>query len=201
MPSQTPPAATAEQYRDLLSRLLPPGPIWQLARALELDGLLLAIGDELTRIHNRGRTMLDDADPSTAVELLPDWERVLGLPNPLIGTPGTVAERQAIAWATLIAKGGQNAAYYIGLAAALGITITITEPCQPFRVGHRVGAPLYSLAWAYGWIVNAPNGPIVPFRAGTRVGYRLQDARQPALEGVIGPLIPAHTIVVFRYSP
>lgn len=202
MPSNaTPPPATAEQYASLLERLLPPGPIWILQAGAELLELFTAAGAELVRVHNRGLTLLDDADPRTASELLPDFERVLNLPDPVLGVPATLGARQAIAWARWAAQGGQTAAYFIGIARSLGLTVTISEPCQPFRAGSRAGTPCWSASWAYGWIVFASNGSIATFCAGSRAGYRLHDARQPALEALIWRYAPAHTIPVFIYSP
>lgn len=202
MAATTPQPATAAQYRDLLARLLPPGPVWILASGFDLDGILLAIGDALTRVHNRALGLLDDADPRTvSADLIGDWERVLGLPCDCVGIPATLAERRALVWARWISKGGQNAAYFIQLAAALGLTITIDEPLTPFVAGDPAGKAIWGNGWVFGWIVHCVNGPIVEFRAGSRCGYRLLDARQVALECTIGPLAPSHTIPVYSYHP
>lgn len=201
MSTATPPPATSTQYRDLLERLLPPGPLWILQAGAELRELFEAFGVELARVHNRGLSLLDDADPRTADELLADFERVLQLPDPVLGVPATIGARRALAWARWAARGGQTPAYFIAIAANLGLTVTITDRCQAFRAGSRAGSACWSAAWAYGWIVFADNGPIVTFRAGSRAGYRLQDARQPALEAMLWRYAPAHTIPVFVYSP
>lgn len=198
----TPAPASAEDYRELLERLLPPGPIWAQAEGRELAGLLLAAGDELARIHGRFLALLEEADPRSAVETLEAWERVLGLPDPALGQLPTVAERQALAHARWTARGGQSAAYFLELAQALGLAVSIRPRCQPFRVGRSsAGAPLHSLAWAHGWRVDAPNGPAAAFRAGSRVGYRLDDRRQPVLEALFWRYTPAHAVPVFRYHP
>ena len=202
MGTTTPPAATAEQYRGLLERLLPKGPAWALRTGAELNSILLAVGDELARAHGRLLDLLDEADPRTADEMIEDWERVLNLPDPALGTPGTLAARRLLVHARWIARGGQTEAYFLSIALALGLVVTISAPCRPFRAGlGRAGDPCYSLGWAYGWRVSAPNGPIVHFRAGSRAGYRVQDARQAALEALFWRYAPAHTIPVFEYHP
>jgi uncharacterized protein YmfQ (DUF2313 family) len=202
MPTSTPPPpAVADHYVGMIERLLPPGPIWVLRAGMELRDIVSAIADECVRAHGRLLALLEEADPRTATEMLADWEAVCGLPDPAFGIPATVDARRALVCARWTAKGGQSAAYYIGIAAALGLTITITTPCQPFRAGGRAGAACYSIAWAYGWRVHAPNGPAVTFRAGGRAGYRLIDVRQPVLEALLSRYAPAHTIPVFEYHP
>lgn len=194
-------ASTAEQYADLLARLLPPGPIWRVLAGAELEGLTLAIGDELARVHARLLALLDEADPRTATETIAAWERVLGLPDPALGQLATIEERRALVRARWTAHGGQSAAYYIGVAAALGVTVTIRHRLRPMAAGDGAGAECWAEAWRFGWIVSAPNGPIQAFRAGGLAGYRVNDARLRVLELLIRRFAPAHTYPVFAYSP
>ncbi len=195
----TPAPADAEQYAELLGRLLPPGPIWTLP-STQLADVLLGLGAELARIHNAGLGLLDEADPRTATQTIGAWEATVGLPDPLYGTPSNLDERRALAHARLIAKGGQSAAYFVRVAAALGVTITIEHRFKVLRAGFRTGARCYNAPWIFAWIVNAPILVGGVLRAGFRAGDRVQSVRQPALEALLWRLSPAHTTIVFRYS-
>lgn len=90
-------AATA--YERMLSALLPPGKVWRLDAASVLYKLLLGSSDELARVDQRVADLLNEADPSTAVELLPDYERELDLV-----AAATNAERQANIVALLVRR-------------------------------------------------------------------------------------------------
>jgi hypothetical protein len=68
---------TAAAFARVLKALLPPGKIWQLDDVIE--NIFLANGDELARVDARAQDLIREADPRTADELLPDFERVLGL--------------------------------------------------------------------------------------------------------------------------
>lgn len=70
---------TAEAYAGMLGQLLPPGKLWRLAGSF-LASVLLGSADELARVDQRVGDLLDEADPSTTVELLPEYERELELP-------------------------------------------------------------------------------------------------------------------------
>ena len=79
---------SAAEWADTLFRLLPPSRYWKE------DGFLhkvfLACGDELTLISDRISELIDESDPSSATETLPDYETSLGLVS-----TGTDAQRQA----------------------------------------------------------------------------------------------------------
>ena len=64
-----------------------------------LAKLLAACADEIARIEFRTYDLLDESDPSTADELLPEYERELDLES-----TGTLAERQARVVARIIAR-------------------------------------------------------------------------------------------------
>lgn len=90
---------SAAVYARMLKALLPPGRLWRLDPDSNLSLLLLACGDELERVDGRGWDLLEESDPSTATELLEDFERVLGLPS-----DGTLAERRSAVVGRLIRR-------------------------------------------------------------------------------------------------
>lgn len=94
------PARPAAAYAGMLAALLPPK-LWSLILgASTLYALLLACADELARLDGRAGDLLNEADPSTAVELLPEYERELRL------TPGatSIDERRGNVVARLVRR-------------------------------------------------------------------------------------------------
>lgn len=78
--------------------------------------------------------------PFTAVALLSDWERVLGLS---VSSGMTIQARRQQIMAKLNETGGLSRSYFIRLAKSLGYDITIDEP-EPFRCGrNRCGDRLW----------------------------------------------------------
>lgn len=195
-------AYRADQYREQLKALLPPGRAFPRERGSTLDALLDALAIELARIDARGDQLMIEAIPFTTTELLPDWERVAGLPDSCSGLlADTLQQRRADLVAKLAARGGQSRAYFIAVALALGFVITIEE-FFPFRVGlSEVGAPLNGGDWSFTWRINAPETTITLFRTGpSNVGEPLADWGNDTLECRMNKLKPAHTILLFAYG-
>lgn len=169
-----------------------------------MENLLKAMAEELSRIDVRAvRDLLNEVDPQRTNELLADWERVCGLPDPCLGTTGTLSDRRENVINKLSSRGGQSAAYFIQVAAAIGFTITITNSFPQFKAGiSKAGDPLTNGPWIYAWAVNTPEADIVDgFRAGhSAAGDPLSTSRADALECVITRLKPAHTVVIFNYT-
>jgi hypothetical protein len=67
------------RYARMLSALLPPGKLWRLVGESVLYKLFAACADELDRLDARAAALLEEADPRTAVELLPEHESELEL--------------------------------------------------------------------------------------------------------------------------
>lgn len=202
----------AEAYARMLRQLLPTGSAWEMEVGDVRYNMFLAMGRELARIEARAEDLLDEIDPRTSLELLPEWERAVGLPDEIVTSiPATVPERRIAIMQKLLARGGASRQYFIDIAAASGFNITITEyTASVARVGtFRVGQRLYGTAWAYTWLVTVSTsspalagwlGQSVFFRVGQgRVGERLRSWNGPVLEALFRLLKPAHTIVQFTY--
>lgn len=215
----------AAAYLDQLQQLLPNGPAWSRDPDAELTRLLAAIAEEFARVDARTGQLFDEADPRTALELLPDWERVVGLPDPCTGAiASTVPERRLAIVGALTARGGQSIVYLTQLAASLGYAIAIEE----FRLSRagamRAGDACHGIDdWAFTFEVDVlppgavPGGVdpitgitaftaidvgVVFLRAGTgRSGDRLQTFGSSAIECVIRRARPAHTSTIFAYPP
>lgn len=171
-----------KDYFSLLASLLPPvtyDPSGErLGAELNAEAKLLAVVDGLVA------DLLSAIDPETAINTLPDWERVYAL------TPGdgdTLQQRRDRVMAALAETGGLSREYFISLAKALGYDITIEEPDEPM--------------WR--WIVNVSGAPekVYYFRVGESVvGDRLEESGDPDLETLFNRLKPAHTECLFKYS-
>lgn len=71
---------SVDAHGNMLVSLLPPGKLWRLIPgASTLRDLLLGCSSELATVVGRGVDLLNESDPSTALELLPEYESELDL--------------------------------------------------------------------------------------------------------------------------
>ena len=198
---------SAEDYGQQLRQLLPQGAAWDFAEDSSFAQLLAALGEEFARIDGRALALIEEADPRTTLELLPDWERIAGLPDACTGAPDNVGERQIALHQKLTRTGAQNRGAYIELAARVGYLIEIEEH-RPARMGMRLGERLNGPLWTFVWTVH-----VRPFdgwleevtflaqaRLGDRLGVRLRGFGALDVECLIRRAAPAHTNVLFAYD-
>lgn len=193
---------TADEYREQLKALLPPGQAFPRDRGTNLNLLLDGMAQELARLDSRALRVTEEAIPTTSLELLPDWERVTGLPDKCVGTLETTLQgrRNAVA-AKLFSTGGQSIQFFLGVAASLGFDVSIKE-FRPFRAGRsRAGDPLSNGDWVFTWRINAPEVTVIPFRAGRSfAGEPLRAWGNDILECKFNQIKPAHTVLQFAYG-
>lgn len=183
---------------------------WAWIRINDSDSNLRALSDSLgvepCRIEERAIEFVDEVFPDTSCEMLPDWERLLGLPDDCESEPQNLTKNQrrerVIQVLTMI--GAQNIAFYKQLVSNFGLDpdeISI-EDVEDFRVGRsRVGDRLTNGDWRFAFIIRAPATAAFRFRSGVnRVGERLQDASNETLECLINKHKPAHTIAIFTFG-
>lgn len=60
---------TEDDYTNLLSALLPPGPAWSVN-----DPGIAGAAPSLLRVHQRGNDLMLELDPRTTTELIDRWE-------------------------------------------------------------------------------------------------------------------------------
>lgn len=193
-------AANVDDYTGALAALLPPGDAWR-HEGTPLGDLLRAMSAEMARLDGRCDALLREVDPGAAVELLADWERVLGLPDPCLTEPSTDAQRRLAARTRLTLQGGQSASFYVSLAAQLGYTVTV-EDFATEAAAIAAGIPYTGDGWAYTWRVNVSSATAIRyFRVGSStVGDALREWGNEQLECLIKRYAPAHTIVLFAYG-
>lgn len=189
---------SAEYYQSHLQALLPPGLAWPRDEGALAD-TLRAIAEEMARVDGRAEDLLRESDPRGTVELLVDWERAFGLPDPCTDLPDTYAERIAPLVEKVTRIGGQSPGYFIAVAARLGFTVTITE-FDPFTVDDTVDDSLTGEDWQFAWRVNAPAETVSYFTVDSYVTERLAEWGNERLECAIDRLKPAHTTVLYAYG-
>ena len=201
-PVPFPNPAPDELYVEQALALLPNGPAWPKGPKSVLYKVLSALSDGFLAMHRRAGDLLREMAPIGTVELLPDWERVLGLPDDCAPAAVTVNERRGTVLQRLRAMGGQSRAYFIRAASALGFDILIEE-FRPFQIGTgRAGDPVDGLPWRFAWRIFGPETTQRFFRAGeSAAGEPLSLFGNEILECAIERLKPAHTIVHFAYVP
>jgi uncharacterized protein YmfQ (DUF2313 family) len=194
------PLYSANDFTRALQAKLPRGRVWPRDEDSEQTGTLKGLAPSCARFNARANDLLVDAFPASTLELLPEWEKTLGLPDPCVGPSPTIEQRRAQVVARFIADGGQSVAYFISVAAALGYTIAITQ-FAPFRFGSRFGQPLCGDVWANVWQVNAPNFTIEFFQFGVSgFGEPFAFWGNSVLQCELQRLSPAHTKLLFSYS-
>lgn len=175
------------KYTQQLLALQPPG------RALPTDPdtnwvkLLDALAAELLRVDGRLTDLTNELTVNdAAIEMLADWERVLGLPDPCAPAPTDPVIRRARIRAKLSSVGGQSRAYFLNVLFQLGVVASIDE-MQPFEMGiSGMGDGVGGGEWANTWQVNVPGN--------------VDADTQALLKCVINQLKPAHTAVLWSFN-
>jgi uncharacterized protein YmfQ (DUF2313 family) len=173
-------------YSDQLGVLLPPGRIFSRRADSVLRKLLEAFAVLLQAAEVRAFQLLVELDPQTTYEALPEWEALLGLPDPCAPAAQTFQERRARVVQKYTRQPRPTLEYIAELASDLGYFGTVlTEDALRFQL-----------------VVSVPNPRVVLFRAGvSRCGDLLGKIDRAAdLECLLGEVKPAHVTLVFDYS-
>lgn len=187
-----------DQYLQQLIASAPPGigtPVAGSQRWL----MWHALARSLARVDRRVDDLLAEADPRTTTEMLADWERVAGLPDACTGQAETTAERRDRVVARLTARGGQSAAYFIQVAAALGYDITIEE-FPTLTCEDPCDGGLNPWPWPYTWMVHAPAETIREMPCDGASDEPLRTWGNQALECLLNRNKPAHTNLIIAYG-
>ena len=194
---------TAADYYQQLVALLPPGPAWDVELVPEIGELLQAGSVELAREDLRLSDLLAESDPATVRELVPDWEQVMGLPDPCLGENPAFEDRQLAVRRRLVEVGGQTPAFFVQLAISQGYpNATVTEHRAPRFGSARFGRAHFG-TWSAQFMWTLNTGP--RRRLGRRFGVSYFGERfganpSGALECVIRRSAPAHALEFINYG-
>lgn len=190
---------TIEGWVEATYALMPPGQVvWPRDPASRWGKLLGVIAEERRLRHDRKLTLLDsESFPSTALELLPEFEKVAGLPDPCRPLPGTLAQRRAELIDQFFADHVPTKQLMLDLAKKAGWNVEIHEQ-QDFVAGLSLaGEPVGESDFV--WIVYLIDASIAFFHAGSNVAgdvlFTFPDIS--TLECVLRRAAPAHTQVYF----
>lgn len=199
-PDAPPAGYELADYGHMLASLLPQGASWPRESTSVLRRLLNGLASELFRVDSRSVDLLAEADPRLASELLEEWERMVGLPDPCVTEALGVQARRAAVESRLTSVGGQSRAFFMELASRLGYSITIDEFASEAEA-IAGGIPYTGTSWAHTWRVNAPEQTVRTFRVGEAcVGEPLRIWGNEQLECAFNRLKPAHTVLLFAYA-
>ncbi|MGO4326654.1 YmfQ family protein [Cupriavidus sp. 2TAF22] len=194
---------TDAEYAQQLSALLPPGPAWEVEQAAAIHALLAGLAPEFARVDARAGDMIEEADPLTVRELVPDWERVMALPDPCMGATPSFEDRRKAVRARHVAVGGQSIPYFLSIAWGQGyLDATITEHRAPRFGRSRFGRDRFG-TWGkqFFWTVNLGRRIEGGRRWGvTQWGERFGMNQNEGIECLLKRYAPAHTIVLFNYE-
>jgi len=108
-----------QDYGTALMSLLPQGQAWPKVPGSTLDLAVRGLAEYWGFVDGRAADLLEiESDPRKTIELLPDWERNWGLPDPCYDEPQSIYERQLalVMRMTMLGSQGlaQNATLYTG---------------------------------------------------------------------------------------
>lgn len=189
---------TQADYQAALLALLPRGRVWPKEPDSGQSRVAGALAGSFERLDARSQALLVDAFPATALELLPEWESTLGLPDDCEGDDQTLQQRRAQVVTRFAGGGGQSVAYYIDVLERLGFEANVQE-FAPFRAGaSTAGSPIATEDWWFVWQVNLVGARVFYFSAGvSAAGEALVTIADGPAPCVIEALKPAHTSVLF----
>ncbi|POA33029.1 MULTISPECIES: YmfQ family protein [unclassified Pseudomonas] len=194
---------TAEQYQAQLRSLLPSGPAWDPERVPELEQVLQGVSQELARLDARAADLLNEMDPAGVSELVPDWERVMNLPDPCLGLTPLFDDRRLAVRRRLLAVGAQTAVYFVEIARSQGYpNASVTQSRAPRMGSSRFGSAHFGTWQAqFMWTLNTGGRLLLGRRFGASYwGERFGMNPGSALECLIHRNAPAHTQVKINYD-
>jgi uncharacterized protein YmfQ (DUF2313 family) len=208
-----------DDYTQAFLRLLPQGQAWPRAP----DSTLARTCDGLSQywgwVDGRAADLLEiESDPRKTVELLPDWERAWGLPDPCFPAAVSVEERQRMLVLVMTMLGAQSRKFFEDISAWVGKILDITE-YSPFTCAiSECGDTRYEYddtgeyRWYIGpeeqrfyWTISSEDAVLEWFRCGDPTAQSgLHPHCDIFTEAPIDCLLqrwkPAHTEMVFDYS-
>jgi uncharacterized protein YmfQ (DUF2313 family) len=151
-----------DDYSQQFLQLLPQGQAWPREPGSTLVGACDGLAQYWGYVDGRAGDLLErESDPRITFELLPDWEKAWGLPDPCFPSATSVAERQRMLVLFMTWMGGQSRQYFINLMAWLGFTIYIKEfapfMCGISQVGDtRTPPPSTRVDQNFRWYIGPP---------------------------------------------
>jgi uncharacterized protein YmfQ (DUF2313 family) len=198
--------------------LLPNGQAWPKHPESTLVQAVDGFADYWGTVDNRAADLLEiESDARTTSELLPDWCRNWGVPDPCLNEQlSTIDLRRALV-AKMTIMGGQSRNFFLGVAADLGYVIWISEyapyMCGVSRVGDtrpsNISDP-HQYRWQLGpeemrfyWTVHVSGMRFTYFHVNgshTGIDRLLLIGLATDLECILNRWKPAQTLIIYDYE-
>jgi uncharacterized protein YmfQ (DUF2313 family) len=209
---------SGDDYARAFIELLPHGQAWPRHPESTLVMTCTGLAGYWGFVDGRAADLLErESDPRYAIELLPDWERAWGLPDPCLPSATTIGERQRMLIMVMTWMGGQSRAYFTKVMQWLGYPATSIDIKEfaPFMAGiSRAGdtrpTPADNFRWYIGppeqrfsWSVEVGTVGLVWFRAGVGqagVDHHLEFRVPAEMLCLINRWKPAHTDLIYDFS-
>jgi len=197
------PLYSADDYKAALLTLLPRGRVWPKDPDVAQNAVMGGLAETFARLDGRAQSLLVDAFPPTTLELLPEWEASLGLPDPCEGPDQVLQQRRTQVVYRLVNTGGQSVAYFIGVLSRLGYENATITQFAPFRADvDCADRPLYGETWWSVWQINLPDLRVFEFCADISAADEpLISIANDSVFCVIDQTKPAHTTVFYTNNP
>lgn len=203
-----------DDYASALATLLPQGIAWPRNSDSVMMKAVRGLAQVFGYFDSRAADFLEiESDPRITFEMLEDWERNWGLPDPCFLTTTDSDRRHKLLMMKMTIEGRQSREFFIEVAANLGYPIKIFE-FSPFMVGisqcgdvpDQEGRPRWEIGRPeirFYWTVHPITQALHWFRCGVS-----QCGKDPHcdienmgdLECIFKRWQPAHTQIVFDYS-
>jgi uncharacterized protein YmfQ (DUF2313 family) len=127
---------SGDDYTQAFLQLLPRGQAWPREASTTVFGTVDGLSQYYGYVDGRAADLLEiESDPRKTIELLSDWERAWGLPDPCFASPQTVEQRRRILVMWMTWMGGQSRAYFTSLMDWLGYPGIEIQEFAPFMCG------------------------------------------------------------------
>ena len=105
---------SGDDYAQALANLLPYGDAWPRWPDSVLMQTLRGLANYFGFVDSRAADLLEqESDPRITIELLPDWERNWGLPDPCYKQALTIDQRHKLLLFIMTLQGGQSRQFFI----------------------------------------------------------------------------------------
>ena len=200
-------AVTRDAYRDQIHALLPAGRAWPEEADTTLDDLVQAIAVAFAEIDLNDANLLDEIRPSTTFDLLPEWERVAGLPDSCSVLGSTAAVRRASLLEKLVTKPSLHPSEFERIGRTFGVDITVSDldqsRAETWAAAQMPAVDVTNGKWRFIWFITIPTSADVQ-RLNTLSDVDtafLSVQRNTEMECRLQKANPAHTTLVIEYEP
>ena len=189
---------TIEQHAVALSRFFPGGPLFGSTNSTGtvLGDLITGLAFEMQRAEEYVKSLQDELIPDMTSNLIPDWERVVGIPDGCFDGTGSNDKRRSDILVKLASLGIQTSQDFEDLATLFGFTITVLSGTDWAGGGPFPFGPIDNEQDARFTIVVlfTNTGPVFPLTFPISFGSDIQGF----LECLFNKLKPANCQITFQ---